>query len=270
MNVIQDAAVRIFSVTAGRYLVIAGVPFIIFYLLFPGRLKRLKVQQRIAARKDFIREIWHSMQSTVVFTLVGLLIFFTDLRKYTLFYRDIDAYPLWVIPVTLVAGLLIHDTYFYWLHRLLHHRSLFKATHLVHHQSTNPSPWTSYSFHVLEAIPEGLVLLPVVMILPMHTVTVALFVVVGFMINVYGHLGYEIMPRGFRTSWAFQVFNTSVHHNLHHSKFRGNYGLYLRFWDRVMKTEHPDYEKEYDRVQQQRFGAPAAKSREQVAVADAA
>lgn len=270
MSVISDAALRIFTVTAGRYVVIAGIPFILFYLLLPGKLTRQKVQQRLASRKDFIREIWHSAQSTIIFTLIGLLIFFTPLREYTLFYRDSNAYPLWVIPVTLIAGLIIHDTYFYWLHRLLHHPRLFKRTHLVHHKSTNPSPWASYSFHVLEAIPEGLVLLPVVMILPMHTITVALFIVVGFVINVYGHLGYEIMPRRFRNSWAFQVFNTSVHHNLHHSRFRGNYGLYFRGWDRLMGTEHPDYVREYDRIQTQRFGAkPGPKAARPVRQAEA-
>lgn len=258
MNEISDAAVRIFSVTAGRYFVIAGIPFILFYLLFPGRLKRLRIQQRLASGRDLLREVLHSISSTFVFTAIGLLIFYTPLRQLTLFYRDIHAYPLWVIPLSLLAGLMVQDTYFYWLHRLLHHPRIFRHAHLVHHKSTNPSPWASYSFHLLEAIPEGLVLLPVVMIVPMHTVTIALFIVVGFIINVYGHLGFEIMPRGFRRSWAFEVFNTSVHHNLHHSKFRGNYGLYFRFWDRLMRTEHPDYVNAYDRMQEQRFGSGAA------------
>jgi sterol desaturase/sphingolipid hydroxylase (fatty acid hydroxylase superfamily) len=40
---------------------------------------------------------------------------------------------------------------------------------------------------------------------------------------------------------------------MHHSKFIGNYGLYFRFWDRLMKTERPDYIKEYDKIQKIRF-----------------
>jgi Delta7-sterol 5-desaturase len=260
MSVISEAALRIFSVTAGRYIVIAGIPFIIFYLLLPGRMKRMKIQQRLASRKDILRELAHSAQSTVVFTIIGLLIFFTPVREYTQMYKNLSDAPLWVVPMSLIGGLIIHDTYFYWLHRLLHHPKLFRRTHLVHHKSTNPSPWASYSFHIIEAVVEGIVLLPVVMLLPMHTVTVALFVVVGFIINVYGHLGYEIMPKAFRRSWAFEVFNTSMHHNLHHSKFKGNYGLYFRFWDRIMGTEHPDYVKEYDQVQAQRFGLPRQQS----------
>ena len=73
------------------------------------------------------------------------------------------------------------------------------------------------------------------------------------MVNVYGHLGYEIAPKWFRNSFLFEIINTSTHHNLHHHKFKGNYGLYFRIWDRIMKTEHPDYVKEYDKIQQRRF-----------------
>jgi len=45
---------------------------------------------------------------------------------------------------------------------------------------------------------------------------------------------------------------------MHHSKFKGNYGLYFRIWDRLMKTEHPDYVKDYDRIQERRFGTKNA------------
>jgi len=79
-----------------------------------------------------------------------------------------------------------------------------------------------------------------------------LFTIVAFGINVYGHLGYEIAPKWFRRTWLFEIMNTSVHHNLHHSKFIGNYGLYFRFWDRLMKTENPDYVKSYDALMAKR------------------
>lgn len=49
---------------------------------------------------------------------------------------------------------VIHDTYFYWTHRIMHHKSVFNVMHLVHHKSTNPSPWAAYAFHPLEAIVE--------------------------------------------------------------------------------------------------------------------
>lgn len=254
MQTLTEAMARIFSLSALRYFLLAGVPFILFYLIYPARLKRQKIQRKDASRKDFVREIWYSMQSTLVFSIISAVILFTPLRQYTQVYRNIGDFPLWYMGVSLLVSLVVHDTYFYWMHRLLHHPKLFKATHLVHHKSTNPSPWTSYSFHLLEAIAEGGILLVIVCIMPMHPLTVLLFTIAGFIINVYGHLGYELMPRWFRHSWLFELFNSSVHHNLHHSRFKGNYGLYFRIWDRVIGTEHPDYVKEYDRLQAQRFG----------------
>jgi len=254
METIIETFFKIFSLSAIRYFLIAGIPFFLFYRLLAPRLSQSKIQARLASKKDFFREIWHSMQSTLVFTVIVVVILLTPLRKYTLLYDNLSDFPLWYIPVSVVISLVIHDTYFYWMHRLLHHKILFKTVHLVHHKSTNPSPWASYSFHLLEAIPEGLVLLLIVFLIPMHQISIFLFVVAGFMINVYGHLGYELAPRWFRGTVLFQVFNTSVHHNLHHSKFKGNYGLYFRIWDRIMGTEHPDYVNDYDRMQHQRFG----------------
>ncbi|NLR60255.1 sterol desaturase family protein [Chitinophaga polysaccharea] len=260
MKSIIEAGIRVFSMSALRYFLLAGIPFTLFYLLMPARFNRFKIQLKQATKKDFLREIWYSMQSTLVFTIITVILLFTPVRKFTLVYDHLNDFPLWYIGVSLVASLILHDTYFYWMHRLLHHKQLFKRTHLVHHESTNPSPWTSYSFHVLEAIAEGGILVLIVSVMPMHPLTVLLFTISGFIINVYGHLGYELMPENFRHTWWFEVLNTSVHHNLHHKKFKGNYGLYFRVWDRIMGTEHPDYVKEYDLVQARRFGPQIVKA----------
>ncbi|XZF12537.1 sterol desaturase family protein [Chitinophagaceae bacterium MMS25-I14] len=255
MESLPHAFARVFSITLLRYFVIAGIAFFIFYKWLPARFILSKIQSRKAGKKDFIREILHSMQSSVVLAATGILILLTPLKLYTRFYADINTFPAWWIPVSLLLSLIIHDTYFYWMHRLLHHKNVFNYVHLVHHKSTNPSPWAAYSFHITEAFLEAAVLFPILLLVPMHPVTLILFIFTGFMINVYGHLGYELAPEWFRHSFLFEMINTSVHHNLHHSKFRGNYGLYFRIWDRLMKTEHPDYVKTYDQIQERRFGA---------------
>ena len=243
---------QIFTVTTLRYFLLAGIPFLVFYLLLPSRFQKRKIQPGKASRKDFRREILQSVLSSAVFTAIAVAVLYSPLRAYTLIYDDIHSYPTWYIGVSLALSLIVHDTYFYWMHRLLHNKKLFRWTHLTHHKSVNPSPWTSYSFHFLEAITEGLIVLIIAVVMPLHPLTVILFTIASFIINVYGHLGYEIMPRWIRRTWLFGIINTSVHHNLHHRKFDGNYGLYFRTWDRLMGTEHPDYVKEYDRIQAQR------------------
>jgi hypothetical protein len=43
-------------------------------------------------------------------------------------------------------------------------------------------------------------------------------------------------------SWT----SSSTFHNLHHQKLNGNYGLFFRFWDRLLDTELPGYEQAFN------------------------
>jgi len=125
--------------------------------------------------------------------------------------------------------ILIHDTYFYWLHRVMHMPWLFKTFHLVHHRSTNPSPWAAYAFHPLEAIAQSLIIVIFLFTIPLHSIHLRLFFVFSLLYNVYGHLGFELYPRGFNKSRVGRWINTSTCHNQHHQFFKGNYGCILLY-----------------------------------------
>jgi len=237
-----------------RYYLIAGTAFFLFYRILSSSLHRNKIQERKADRKDFRREVLNSSASALILASIAVISCSKWVQPYTLIYTDISEYPIWWVPVSVALCLIIHDTYFYWMHRLMHHPAIFRHTHLLHHKSTNPTPLASYSFHILEAIAEGAIVLLLVFVLPLHPLSISLFALSSLLINVYGHLGYEIAPKWLRHSFLFEIINTSTHHNLHHSKFKGNYGLYFRIWDRLMKTENPDYVKIYDQIQKKRFG----------------
>jgi Delta7-sterol 5-desaturase len=243
-----------------RYFILAGIPFLVLYVLFPYKFIYAKIQSNIATNKDFIREISYSLQTTLIFTGISLFILFTPIKGYTRFYSQINDYAIWWIPVSVLLAMIIHDTYFYWIHRAMHHPRLFKRFHLVHHRSTNPSPLASYSFHFLEGIIESLIVPILLFSLPMHRLSLILFAFVSFAINVYGHLGYEIAPRWFRKSFLFQLLNTSVHHNLHHEKSNGNYGLYFRFWDKWVGTEHAQYVTRFDQIEIRRNAEAESKN----------
>ena len=244
-----------FVMNLTKYFLLAGIPFIIFYVWLSERYSKNKIQSRNAKKNDFMREILHSIQATIVFAIVVLLVLKTPLRDYTQFYQNSSDFHTWWIPVSVLLALIVHDTYFYWMHKMVHHPTLFKRVHLVHHKSVNPSPWASFSFHFFEALFEAMVAPIILLLIPMNITSLIIFGFVSFAFNVYGHLGYEIAPKWFRHSFLFQLMVTSTHHNIHHSKFKGNYGLYFRFWDRIMDTEHPDYVKEYDIIQERRFGS---------------
>jgi Delta7-sterol 5-desaturase len=245
---------RMFFVHNVRYLLFAGLAFVLFYLIRKNKMTVNKIQQRVASSKDFRRELINSLLNGFVFAFMGYLLMYTPVKEATKIYTDMSRYSIAWLPASVLLMLVFHDTYFYWMHRISHHKAIFRFVHLVHHKSTNPSPLAAYSFHILETIMESGVIFILPFLVPVHPLSFLLFSTIALLINVYGHLGYEIMPKWFRTSSLFQLLSTSVYHNLHHSKFRGNYGLYFRIWDRLLNTENPDYVKEYDRIQAARFG----------------
>lgn len=243
------------SMSFVQYLFFAGLYYWICYFLFKKTLSKAKIQQKEITETDVRREIFHSTISSFIMTFMIYIVVHTPLKQYTNIFINISDYSLYWLIGSILIGLFIHDTYFYWLHRLLHNKRIFKHSHIVHHQSNNPTPFASYSFHYIEAIGEGLIIPFLFFIVPFHIISLYCFIILAFLINVYGHLGYEIAPKWFRTSFLFQVFNSSVYHNLHHSKFLGNYSLYFRFWDKIMGTENPYYTKIYDKIQEKRFNS---------------
>jgi sterol desaturase/sphingolipid hydroxylase (fatty acid hydroxylase superfamily) len=66
--------------------------------------------------------------------------------------------------------------------------------------------------------------------------------------NVAGHTGYEYHPRWLLDSWVGKFVNTPTNHIMHHEHFRGNYGLYFNYWDRLMGTNHARYEARFREV----------------------
>jgi len=87
-----------------------------------------------------------------------------------------------------------------------------------------------------------------VMMMPMHPIAFALFMGWQLFFNVIGHTGYEYNRHWFMDSWVKYISNTPTNHIMHHEKMRGNYGLYFSFWDRVMGTNHADYEERFREV----------------------
>src|SRR5687768_3614129 len=124
-----------------RYLVIAGVAFMVFYVFFRQRFANLKIQQLFPKQKDYLREVMYSLATFVIFALIALALVYSPLKPYTKIYPNISDYGWGYFVLSVFLSLLIHDAYFYWTHRLMHHPKLFKYFHLVHHKSTNPSPW---------------------------------------------------------------------------------------------------------------------------------
>lgn len=240
---------KVLKLIGGRYIFIAGLAYLFAYWIFNQKIRGRKIQQKYPKLKDYLREIGYSLLTVGILALIPLVLLkHPAIRPHTTYYTDIGAHGIAYFVVAFPVMLLLHDTYFYWLHRLMHHRYLFRWVHRVHHLSTNPSPWAAYAFHPFEALLEGGILAVFLFTIPIHQLHLFFFFLFMILYNVYGHLGWELYPKGFsRHGWGKWV-NTSVNHNQHHQYFKGNYGLYFLFWDRLMGTLRPDYDERFDAV----------------------
>ncbi len=240
---------RIFQVVSLRYFVLAGIAFLICYILLRKKIGFKKIQVKFPVNKDYLREMLYSVSTIFIFTFVTwLLLGIPSVKKHTTWYTDISMYGELYFWLAFPLMLIMHDTYFYITHRLMHHPVLFKLFHLVHHKSTNPSPWAAFAFHPLEAIVEIGILAVYLFTIPVMKAHLFFFFLFMMIYNVYGHLGWELYPKNFQRSRIGKWINTSVNHNQHHQYFKGNYGLYFLWWDRLFGTIRNDYDEKFDEV----------------------
>lgn len=232
-----------------RYFILAMIAYFLFYVVKRESWQFKRIQKKFPAGKDYIREIAYSIITTFIFAIIGYVVFLTPFVKYTQVYYRIEEYGTLYFIISVLIMIMLHDTYFYWTHRLMHYASVYRYVHRVHHLSTNPSPWAAMAFHPLEAVVEAGIIVVIAITLPVHPMGIGLFLLFMMMYNVYGHLGYELYPRGFSASFAGRWINTSVNHNMHHQQFSGNYGLYFLFWDRIMGTIQPSCDQKFEEVQ---------------------
>jgi sterol desaturase/sphingolipid hydroxylase (fatty acid hydroxylase superfamily) len=236
---------RVWSMNAaldiGRYLIAAFGMALILKLFWRAGLARRKIQAREATGADRRREIATSLRTALIFSVTGVLIFLGAVSGVLTVYRRIGPHGIPYLVLSVIGLILAHDTYFYWTHRMMHHPKLFRWFHRTHHRSITPTPFTAYAFDVPEAIVQSLIVPLWLLAVPMHTFGLFLFMAFMIVRNVMGHAGVELFPRAVADSRWFGWLNATTHHDLHHSSFRYNYGLYFTWWDRLMGTEHPQY-----------------------------
>ena len=231
-----------------RYFVIAGIFWLVWYIIRRKKISFKKIQLKFPTSKDYQREILFSVITIFIFSAVPTIMLLTPVRKYTQFYTNLEDHSSIYFWLAFPAMFIVHDTYFYFSHRLMHHPKLFKAFHLLHHKSTNPSPFAAFAFQPAEAVVEAAIFAILLLIMPLCKWHLFAFFLLQMVYNVYGHLGWELYPKNFNKNWFGKWINTSVSHNQHHHYFKGNYGLYFLWWDRVFGTLREDYDQTYDEV----------------------
>jgi sterol desaturase/sphingolipid hydroxylase (fatty acid hydroxylase superfamily) len=235
---------RIVVWDVGRYVVAACFWAAIVALIATSRWKVRRIQDRRPSAADYRREILASLRTCLVFSVIGLGIVMGQSAGVLRTPPKLHGFATGFLY--LAAMMVGQDAYFYWTHRAMHHRALFRWFHKVHHQSITPTPFAAYAFNISEAIVQALFVVLWVILLPTPQLVVMTFMVAMILRNTWGHAGYEIHPAGLLDHPIFGKLTTTLHHDLHHSgSLTYNYGLWFTWWDRWMGTEHPHYRERY-------------------------
>ncbi len=224
------SAAALTTIVALRYAATSGFFAWLTVRRHPGHYRGLAPQMR--------REVGWSLLSAAIYGVpAGIAAWLWQAFHWTRIYTDVHAFPLWYLPVSLIAYLFAHDTWFYWTHRWMHRPAPFRLAHAVHHASRPPTAWAAMSFHPIEALTGALVIPALVFVIPIHVAVLGLVLTIMTLMGVTNHMGWEMFPRALVHSRAGGWLITASHHQRHHEQYRCNYGLYFRLWDKLCGTD---------------------------------
>jgi Delta7-sterol 5-desaturase len=222
---------------------IAGFAFAIY----SGYFKARKIQP-----KGFN---WKTFRNEAIFAVITLVVSATVLGYIgsTLTAKGIIAFnheptTWWVIGLEYVAYFVFFDTWFYWLHRLMHVNPIYTYVHKLHHYSTSPNLLTTLSVNPLESLVNGGFVPLFTAVLTVHDSTMALIGPTNIIMGLYVHSGYELLPRWWNKTWLTKWFITATFHDQHHKYFNWNFGGYTTLWDRICGTTRKKYEEEFVQI----------------------
>ena len=213
-----------------RYLLVSGGFALATRLRRRGLYAGLDAQMR--------REIGWSLASAAIYGIpAGVLAWGWQAHGWTRVYTDVDAWPLWWLPASVLVCLFAHDTWFYWTHRWMHRPFAFSRIHAVHHASRPPTAWAAMSFSPWEALTGAVVIPTLVLVIPIHVAALGIVLCIMTLMGVTNHMGWELFPARLVQGAGGRWLITASHHQRHHAEYRCNYGLYFRFWDRLCGTD---------------------------------
>lgn len=247
MNSVGELAAA-FVGQAVAYFTVVGLIWLLVWKVFAARLKSRKVPTpRPATREQLVHEVTYSLSTLAFGTVAVVVINWMSANGYARMSSNLGDFTLTQLALTFVGLLLVNDVWFYCAHRLLHTPWAFRHIHSVHHRSIEVNPFSSYSFHPIEGLLLGAWIYPVALVVPIYLPLLGALQVIGLSNNVMSHLGYEFLPKWLVRVPGLRWVNSATFHSMHHTRVKGNFGLMLRVWDRLLGTEVPGYDEVFVR-----------------------
>jgi sterol desaturase/sphingolipid hydroxylase (fatty acid hydroxylase superfamily) len=151
-------------------------------------------------------------------------------------FHGFDASPVawWIwFALLMFFAPVIHAVHFYFTHRLLHWRPLYRSVHHVHHLNVEIGPWSGLAMHPVE---QAIYFSTVVVswLLAPHPLVALFQIQIAAFSPAMGHSGHATLRVGRR----FSIASANYFHYLHHRYFECNYGGPVVPFDKLFGTFH--------------------------------
>jgi len=174
---------------------------------------------------------WSLSSGVFFWTAYEVLIFWAMSNGYAPILDSANHPALFIIWFLLTP--LWISFHFYWIHRLLHWRPLYKWFHSVHHRNVNVGPWSGLSMHPFEHLIFFSSML-IHLFIPTHPLHILFHVQHQALQAASSHTGYESLLIKDKKTLDLGTF----HHQMHHRYFEINYGTLEIPWDKWFGTFH--------------------------------
>ena len=247
-----------FGILVLQFLLPIFLMFVFLYFLKNHPFKKFKIKPREPNSKFVLHEIKYTLLSFVLLTVIVSMDLVLIKQDFTRGYLDINQYGISYFIFSILILLFLYDVYFYVAHRIFHSKNVYKIIHKTHHRSPAITPFGAFSISFLEGLFEFIFLPTMIFLIPLHPLALSIFLSIYILFNSYVHSGYEILPKFWVKTPILKYINTAVHHDLHHSKLKYNFTLFLNIWDRIFKTQFPEYEAEFIKIKEQSKPNPSS------------
>ena len=235
-----DWILQMYARNLGLMLLVAGGLHLFFYTFrrqgtdrkFDPRDLNATPQRFFARRQTVDNMLWSLASGVTIWTAYEVGFMWAYANGLIPFWLDPGAHPLrFALGFVLIP--FWASMHFYFIHRLLHWRPLYRFAHALHHRNDNLGPWSGLSMHPV----EHLIYLSSVLVhafVASHPIHVLFHMQWNALGAAVTHAGFESLTVRSRPTLALGSF----HHQLHHRHYDCNYGNPLMPWDRWFGTDH--------------------------------
>ncbi|KAF0718002.1 Aste57867_1966 [Aphanomyces stellatus] len=216
-----------------------GASLLCFALDFMPSLRKYKIQP---TRLPTLASYWKCLKlallnQAVVHAPVHLTLLYLWGNR-PIFSGALPLPTLATIVCEFALFMVCEDCLFYWSHRFLHWKKVYKYVHKVHHEYTAPFGLAAIYTHPVEEFLSMMAAMTGPLLFGSHIVCLWIWLSFLLLETVESHSGYE-SPTLLGLRYFLPFMSCPLRHDYHHEKLEGNYGSTIAFWDWICGTDAP-------------------------------